>query len=302
MEKLIRRTTSRVEKILSLSAPTAWVLFLFILVGVEYVDYVTGPELDVCFLLMFPTFVLAWRFGLMTGLMAAFLCSLSSLILNYSDRLIYTHPSIAWLNTITLFIFLIIFAAVVHALRVEMKYRERLARTDPLTGLLNRRAFDEAIRNEMNRLARFKRPFTLMFLDLDKFKWVNDTKGHAAGDELLKSVARVLVGSLREIDSVARFGGDEFAVLLPETDAEAALSAITNLERNLKGMALGAGFPVSASIGWVTNKYPPLAQEELFEEADRRMYLDKTRKQNIEKSQDPGSPATPSNDVPEVLP
>lgn len=108
---------------------------------------------------------------------------------------------------------------------------------------------------------------------------MNDTKGHVAGDELLKSLARVLMGSFRDTDFVARLGGDEFGVILPETDEETALGVIVKLEENIRGMSLASGFPISASIGMVTNPYPPMSQEKLIEEADRRMYQDKSLKQ-----------------------
>ena len=80
---------------------------------------------------------------------------------------------------------------------------------------------------------------------------------------------------------MARLGGDEFAVLLTETNTEATLTTIVKLEENIRGMALGLGCPLTASIGMVTNQYPPIAQEELFKEADRRMYLDKSLKQKL---------------------
>jgi GGDEF domain-containing protein len=79
-------------------------------------------------------------------------------------------------------------------------------------------------------------------------------------------------------------GGDDFGVLLPETDEETALTAIVKLEENLRGMALGSGFPVSASFGIVTNQFPPMQRDKLMEEADRRMYLDKSLRQKSEKA------------------
>jgi diguanylate cyclase (GGDEF)-like protein len=283
MESNIRKVLVATKRLLTLSPFATWILFILILACVNYIDYITGPDLDVCFLLMIPTFLISWRFGVKSGLGVSVFCSAASMVANYGDPLLSTHPLIAWLNMLTLAIYLAVFAVIVHTLRVEIELREKLARTDSLTGLLNRRAFDEAIQHEMNRLTRFKRPFTLLVLDLDKFKAVNDTRGHAAGDELLKSVSRVLTGSFRETDIVARIGGDEFAVLLPETDSETALTAIVKLEENIRGMALGSGYPVSASMGFVTNSYPPIPHEKLFEEADRRMYLDKNLKQNGDK-------------------
>lgn len=282
MKPIRRNIAFGFEKVSRLSTLTTWTIFVFTLIFVEYVDYVTGPDLDVCFLLMIPTFLLAWRFGVVAGCISSCITAFASIVVNYGDQLVRVHPSIAWLNVVTLTIYLMAFAVVIHALRVEMEFHEKLARTDALTGLLNRRAFDEVLHQEMNRLTRFKRPFTLLALDLDKFKWVNDTKGHVAGDELLKSLARVLMGSFRDTDFVARLGGDEFGVILPETDEETALGVIVKLEENIRGMSLASGFPISASIGMVTNPYPPMSQEKLIEEADRRMYQDKSLKQKTD--------------------
>ena len=115
----------------------------------------------------------------------------------------------------------------VRAQRVNLRNRsdlaEREARADALTGLPNRRAFGEAIEVEMSRAKRFDAPLSLIVADLDGFKEINDRHGHQAGDACLRTVADVLRGTLRQYDACFRWGGDEFALLLPETalaDAE----------------------------------------------------------------------------------
>ena len=109
-----------------------------------------------------------------------------------------------------------------HRVTLQNRQLERLNRIDALTGLPNRRHWDEAAGNELARYLRSRRPAVVMLIDIDNFKEVNDAHGHAAGDEVLRRMAQVLRSSLREIDTPARYGGDEFAVVLPETDVHGA--------------------------------------------------------------------------------
>jgi diguanylate cyclase (GGDEF)-like protein len=119
-------------------------------------------------------------------------------------------------------------------------YADRLAHlatTDPLTGLYNPRAFHDQLRQELRRTARYREPLSLLLMDLDGLKRVNDQFGHEAGDVALRSVAEAIGSGLREIDLGARIGGDEFAVLAPRTDAKAAVA----LAERLRALVAKAG-------------------------------------------------------------
>ena len=128
----------------------------------------------------------------------------------------------------------------------------RIASTDELTGLLNRRSFSEIIERETARSQRGSRPLTLVLGDIDFFKRINDTHGHAAGDHVLQSVSNLLQGAVREYDCVARWGGEEFVILLPDT----GLAAAKQIAERLREMVAGSHpsfegqlIPVSMTLG-----------------------------------------------------
>jgi diguanylate cyclase (GGDEF)-like protein len=124
-----------------------------------------------------------------------------------------------------------------HQLEQRARELERLALTDPLTGLFNRRAMDELARFELKRHARYPSPLTLGLIDIDHFKEINTRYLLTGGDEVLKGLARVLVGSLREVDSVGRIGGDEFLVIARETSEEGANRLAERIRSTVAGTA-----------------------------------------------------------------
>jgi diguanylate cyclase (GGDEF)-like protein len=165
----------------------------------------------------------------------------------------------------------------VHELRRE-------AETDNLTGVANRRSFATAMGRENARSVRYGTVFSVLILDIDHFKGINDHFGHLAGDRVLATVTSRMVSCLRRSDLPSRYGGDEFAVLLPETGSESALEvaerircAITNDPVKMKGQHI----PVSASIGMAT--YDPTRTtdwEQLLNEADKALYRAKAQGRN----------------------
>ena len=161
-------------------------------------------------------------------------------------------PFAAFWEALNQFSFLTLFAISVWALKQSRIRERRLARTDSLTGLANRTLLLERVEAELNRGKRFQSPLTLAFLDCDHFKEVNDTRGHQEGDALLKMIASQLCEGLRSYDLAARWGGDEFVVLLPETYAAAGRLVVERLRSQLQSAVAGQSSSVTFSIGVVT--------------------------------------------------
>jgi two-component system, cell cycle response regulator len=154
----------------------------------------------------------------------------------------------------------------------------KLALTDPLTGLPNRRAFEESLSREVALAIRHVRPLSLLLLDLDHFKRVNDTFGHPAGDEVLASLGLLLGRQGRRGDVVARIGGEEFAVVLPETGKEQAAATAERIRIAVSSSPLGARakVPVTVSIGVASLPQPCGDLETLVSTADAALYAAKS--------------------------
>jgi diguanylate cyclase (GGDEF)-like protein len=164
------------------------------------------------------------------------------------------------------------FVKVVLRLRDAIATQRHLAYSDPLTGLANGRAFFRHLASEIDRCRRYHRTFTLAYLDLDHFKAVNDTRGHAEGDRLLRELAGVLRSSTRITDFSARLGGDEFGLLFPETSHERAAVALQKVIDQVEELMQLEGWPVTLSIGAVTFEQPPAAADEAIRVVDHLMY------------------------------
>jgi len=151
---------------------------------------------------------------------------------------------------------------------------------DSLTGLFNRRYFNDVIERETLRAVRYDHPLGLMMIDVDRFKEINDSLGHHAGDDVLRTIADVLCGCVRETDFVVRYGGDEFLVVLTETgeEAEQAAERIRTAVRRSRELRDIAGFPVSVSVGMIAwRPGSELTVELALARADEQMYEDKRR-------------------------
>lgn len=157
---------------------------------------------------------------------------------------------------------------------------ERMSIIDPLTQLYNRNFFVKNLEKEIMRLNRYGGSLAIMFIDLDDFKKLNDTYGHTVGDIVLKEFANLIKNSLRDIDIAARFGGEEFVIMLPNTEREGAYATAKRLQEKIANTSL-AGHKITASIG-IASYYKGLTAKSLIERADKAMYrVKKTQKGSI---------------------
>jgi diguanylate cyclase (GGDEF)-like protein len=156
------------------------------------------------------------------------------------------------------------------------------ARIDSLTGLANRRALEEILAAEISRAERFTHQLAVVLLDLDRFKETNDSFGHAAGDVMLRAVSRLLVALARQGDTVARWGGEEFVVVLPETDLAGAQRFAERLRRTIEAQSVGE-MRTSASCG-VATMLPDDTVEDLLGAADQALYRAKSNGRNRTES------------------
>jgi diguanylate cyclase (GGDEF)-like protein len=162
------------------------------------------------------------------------------------------RTNLIWNLVFGLLISLLIILLNIITVNYFQRQLERMATSDPLTGLANRRVFWDKARSEFTRSRRCQSPLSVLMIDLDHFKRLNDTYGHLAGDEVLKEFAKICQLNLREYDTFARFGGEEFTVILPETEAEKALIVANRLRSAVEAMTVmvdGKAIRYTISIG-----------------------------------------------------
>lgn len=166
---------------------------------------------------------------------------------------------------------------------------EERSLTDKLTGIANRAGFDQRLHEEIERCKRYGSKLSLLMLDLDRFKNYNDAYGHLAGDEALVAAAKAMQRICRPVDMVARFGGEEFAVILPTTGQDGAMQTAERLRKEIAATPLPAGM-ITVSIGAATMDNVPKQARQLIQEADKALYEAKTsgRNQAVHADSDAG--------------
>ena len=251
---------------------------LICLVGLA--DYAVGYEVNLSMFYLIPIALATWfadqNFGFAMSLLSAVLWLAAAIGSGHS----YSRPILYAWNTAVRLAFFLVGVYLVSKLRRSQEMQQVLARTDFISGAVNTRYFNELLEMEVERLRRYPHPFTLVFIDVDNFKTVNDRFGHRAGDNVIRFIASELKRQLRSSDITARLGGDEFALLLPCTDQSAAEVVISKLSNDLTAKMRRNNWPITFSMGALTCEAAPNSSEDLIEMADKIMYAVKNSTKN----------------------
>jgi len=271
----------RIFEILENGHPIFWTAVGISSIGfLGIIDTLTGNEITFSLFYMAPIVVVTWAVHQEAGLFMSLLSALTLLGAEIAAGQTYSSPTIYVWNTLIRTVFYVIVTYLVAELHKARREEQLAARTDFVSGAANARYFHELLQMEINRIHRYPHPITVVYIDIDNFKLVNDLFGHKIGDEVLRSIAAELKAQLRRTDIVARVGGDEFALLLPSTHQPEAKVVISKVRTNLVETMKQGNWPVTFSMGAVTCVSPPHSPEQLLNMADELMYQVKNSTKN----------------------
>ena len=245
--------------------------YVLLTLAVYWLNADTPPTARLGVLYVIPVLLVTWTEGLVWGIVfgLATITLREAVAWDQMPAATQVHWRIA--NALAYVAVVAVAMAGLQKLRKSQAELARLVTQDPLTNVLNARAFVARLGQELERNRRYPRPLTLVYMDLDNFKVINDTHGHQTGDAVLRLVADAMRTSVRTADVVGRLGGDEFGVLMPETDAQLADAAAKRLVASLRSVFQGTP-SVTASIGVVSCTATDASTDDLLRRADQAMY------------------------------
>ena len=244
---------------------------------VAFFDYVTGQNLSFSIFYLLPIAFFTWYIGKNSGIVVAML---STLIWIFMEEQARAGTFISWWNSAVRFSFYLITLLMLASLKENLTREKTLARIDFVTGIANSVSFFERAAAEISRCLRNKTPFTIVYVDCDYFKVINDAFGHAQGDKVLRLIAATIQLQVRATDMAARLAGDEFLVLLPETESEIANTIMARVQNALQRHMQENNWPITFSFGIATFLTPAGSIVEMIKKADDLMYLAKNQGRN----------------------
>lgn len=250
---------------------------------VGFLDFITGYELSLSVFYLIPIWFCYWYRGMMQGaLLVVFSLVIWMVVDLMSDPSSSNTFNFIWNKAIRVSFFIVVLM-ILARLKKTLENERVLARTDTLTGLYNARFFLELLKMETERSRRYGRPLTLIYIDCDDFKKINDKFGHESGNTFLFETAQCLKKGLRTVDVVSRLGGDEFVVLLPETDEAQAKEVVERLSKHIETYMRQHHWIVTFSMGVAAFVQPLEDVDEMLNKVDTLMYEAKRAGKNTIK-------------------
>ena len=250
---------------------------LLFVVGI--LNYWTGYEIAFSLFYLLPIGLVTWFASRRLGILISFASAGVWLSVDILSGAVYSYPAIYLWNTIVRLSFFLI---TVFFLRTgkALEHEKAFSQTDYVTGAVNARFFHVLAQREFDRAARYGSPVTIVYMDIDNFKVINDSFGHAMGNKLLYEITKCMERNVRKTDIVARVGGDEFAILLLEAGPDAARMILSKMQSELLREMQENNWPVTFSIGVLTFTDPRHSVDEAINMADRTMYSVKNSGKN----------------------
>ncbi|BFM40834.1 diguanylate cyclase [Synechocystis sp. LKSZ1] len=268
---------------------TIILLGFFSLFIIGIVDFYTGYQYAFSVFYVLPIALITLVSNQNLGLLASLLSACIFTYAEIASGRFYDNVLTPYWNILIRFSLFAIVSILLTAIKRLIKTERILARTDHLTAAVNARSFQEIMTLELYRLQRYHHPLTLVYFDLDNFKIVNDQLGHSHGDQALQSVVNCIKKYIRKTDTIARMGGDEFVLLLPETNREQAQQLVTDIRPFLASEMRKHNWPITFSMGVLTCTTVPGSIDELVTIADNLMYKAKLQGKNtVEYATYPG--------------
>jgi diguanylate cyclase (GGDEF)-like protein len=266
---------------------------LVLLLG--YADMSSRFELSFNLIYLVPISIIAWHLGKGHGLVAAFLCGGAWLLAQLKSTQGYSHPTSLFINAFLNLGLFVSYSLLLARFKESMDMEKNFSRIDSLTKVFNSKAFNDLAMLEIKRARRYSHALTAVYLDLDNFKEVDEKQGIQAGNILLFTTAYLIKKSIREVDTVARIGGDEFILLLPNTGYDQAQTVISRIHRAVSEAMTENGWNVTVSIGAATYPTPPESVDELIRTVDHLMMEVKNKGGNSVNSRlmEPPAPGSP---------
>lgn len=274
---MYRETEEFIDKNTKFVKLIGFLLIFFI----GFIDFKTGYQISFSVFYLIPISMFAWHFGLRWGIFISITCTgvwiLADVLTDHS----YAHILILFWNALVRMTFFLTTTFLLTNTSKILDRESQLARTDFVTGIYNSHAFMEFLADECERSRRYKRPLSVVFMDCDNFKAINDTFGHNTGNKLLHEVAQSIKQNLRAYDKAGRMGGDEFIIYLSEANETEAQEVIKRVLNRLNFLMQENAWKVTFSVGIATFHTIPESLDSIIKTADELMYKAKHQGKNM---------------------